>query len=124
MSRSPPSSAVGAARLFVAAGVFARGAGIRSLSLDLDGEAHPVTAFGMPRLDVLHAVQEPHAYASGFWGVARVRAVPCELLLRAEVRSGGTAVAPLARIAPAKVVNWSGFEPERSQIQTSALPER
>ena len=40
------------------------------------------------------------AAASGAWRGSR--AVPCELLLRAELEGGGTAVAPLARIAAAQ----------------------
>jgi glycosyltransferase involved in cell wall biosynthesis len=91
----------GGTALFVAGWCHLPGERIRGLQIVVDGEAQRVTAHGMPRLDVLHAVQEPHAYASGFWGVARIRAVPCELLLRAELEGGDTAVAQLARIAAA-----------------------
>jgi glycosyltransferase involved in cell wall biosynthesis len=99
----PAELAVGAATaLFVVGWCHHPGSAIRSLQIVVDGEPQPVTAHGMPRIDVLHAVGEPHAYASGFWGVARVGAVPCELLLRAELEGGGSAVAPLARIAAAR----------------------
>jgi len=98
----PAGLAVGAGTaLFVAGWCYCPTARIRSLHIVVNGEAQPVSAHGMPRLDVLRALEHPHAYASGFWGVARVAAAPCELLLRAELQGGGTAVAQLANIAAA-----------------------
>jgi glycosyltransferase involved in cell wall biosynthesis len=99
----PAELAVGSGTaLFVVGWCHHPGSAIRALEIVVDGKAQPVTAHGMPRLDVLNAVHEPHAYASGFWGIARVDAVPCELVLRAELEGGGNAVAPLARIAAAE----------------------
>jgi len=120
----PSEVAVGAGTaLFVLGWCFCPDARIRSLSLVVDGQAQPVLAHGMPRLDVfrsLHPGLDPfatagmtsdpgstddpllHSYRSGFWGIARVAGPSgdgvCELLLRADLEGGGEAVAELARI--------------------------
>jgi glycosyltransferase involved in cell wall biosynthesis len=119
----PAELAVGAGTaLFVAGWCYCPRAPIRSLRLLVDGAAQPVTAHGMPRLDVfraLHPGLDPFAtrgmvsdpasaedplllsYRSGFWGMARVAPRGegvCELLLRAELEGGGTAQTQVARI--------------------------
>jgi glycosyltransferase involved in cell wall biosynthesis len=119
----PAELAVGAGTaLFVAGWCYCPRARIRSLSLVVDGDAQPVTAHGMPRLDVfraLHPGLDPFAtrgmagdsaspedplllsYRSGFWGMARIAPRDqgaCELLLRADLEGGGTAQTRLARI--------------------------
>jgi hypothetical protein len=97
---------------------------IRSLSFVVNGDEQPVTAHGMPRLDVfraLHPSLDPFAlgeldsdpdsdddplltgYRSGFWGMVRI--LPgtgersYELRLTAELEGGGKVSAELARIA-------------------------
>jgi glycosyltransferase involved in cell wall biosynthesis len=110
--------------LFVCGWCFCPQARIRSLSFLLAGEAQPVMARGMPRLDPFRALhpdldpatsssvaadpgspQDPllHSYRSGFWGVVRIgpqrAGAELELSLRAELDGGGDAVAELARIA-------------------------
>ena len=58
----PAELAVGSGTaLFVAGWCHRPGAAIRKLQIVVDGEPQPVTAHGMPRIDVLHAVGEPHA---------------------------------------------------------------
>src|SRR2546421_8412175 len=120
----PSEVAVGAGTaLFVLGWCFCPDARIRSLSLVVDGQAQPVLAHGMPRLDVfrgLHPGLDPfatagmtsdpgstddpllHSYRSGFWGIARVAGPSgdgvCELLLRADLEGGGEAVTEPARI--------------------------
>ena len=94
----------------------------RALSFVVDGEAQPVMAHGMPRLDVfrsLHPDLDPFAtagvaidpgsqddpllrsYRSGFWGIARIGprepGVECELRLRADLEDGSVAETGLAR---------------------------
>ena len=79
---------------------------MRSLELVLNGEAFPVSAQGMSRGDVLDALS-PDAPAgslmSGFWGILPIAsAAPgaeLEVLLRAELEDGETAVTELGRIA-------------------------
>jgi glycosyltransferase involved in cell wall biosynthesis len=98
----PTEVAVGAGTaLFVAGWCHQPGARVRSLELLVDGEAQPVSAHGMPRLDVMRALDDETAYRSGFWGMATIGprdGEACELQLRAEIEGGGTAVAELARI--------------------------
>jgi len=88
--------------VFVHGTCFAPGERIAALDLVVDEAAQPVTAHSMPRLDLLRAEHEPAAYASGFWGLARVAPRPgataCELRLRARFAGGGTAEAELGRI--------------------------
>lgn len=100
---------------------------VASLALLVDGAEQPVSAFGMPRLDVfraLHPALDPYAtgglahdpqspedplllsYRSGFWGIAEIgpTAGPSVRLgLRARLADGTTVDAPLKelRIAPA-----------------------
>ena len=119
----PTEVAVGAGTaLFVCGWCFCPNARIRSLQFIVDGERQPVMAHSMPRLDPfreLHPGLDPFAlagsdprspedpalrsYRSGFWGIVRIgpRAEAeweCELLLAAELESGGRADGVLARI--------------------------
>ena len=119
----PPALAVGSGTaLFVAGWCIARERRVVSLSFVVDGETQPVTAHGMPRLDVfraLHPRLDPyetarvehdpdsaddpclHGYRSGFWGTVRIApsaADACVIALRAELEGGGAVVAELARI--------------------------
>jgi glycosyltransferase involved in cell wall biosynthesis len=110
----------GGTAVFVCGWCVAPAGRIRELSLVVDGDAQPVAAHGMPRLDVLrglHPRVDPfamagltgdpgseddpglHGYRSGFWGLARV--VPragrdvCEVALRAQLDGGATVEAEL-----------------------------
>ncbi len=120
----PASIAVGGGTaLFVCGTCFDASEELASLSLLVDGQEQPVSAFGMPRLDyfrALHPQLDPYAtqhlksdpdspedqglnsYRSGFWGIARVTPPVsidgCELMLRARLRSGRQCTEPLARI--------------------------
>jgi len=97
----PAELAVGAGTaLFVSGTCFAATARIASLTLLVDGEEQPLTAQDMPRLDLMREVAQPAAYASGFWGIARIgpRETPVELALRAQFEDGGEEVAAIARI--------------------------
>ncbi len=121
----PDAIAVGAgSALFVCGWCVSAEARIEGLSLLVDGDAQPVMAHGMPRLDVLRALHprldpfdlatttsdpdsddDPglYSYRSGFWGIARFGPAADgdarELLLRAELEGGGVALAQLASIA-------------------------
>ncbi|MGZ4172275.1 MAG: glycosyltransferase, partial [Solirubrobacteraceae bacterium] len=125
----PDELAVGAGTaVFVLGWCFSPEARIRSLELVVDGEAEPVLAHGMPRLDVFQAMHpglDPFApgqpdpasasasaddprfnsYRSGFWGIARIPRAPdggvTELGLRARLEDGREAVARLASIPTA-----------------------
>jgi glycosyltransferase involved in cell wall biosynthesis len=102
----PAELAVGAGTaLFVAGWCYSDRARITSLDLVVDGAAQPVTAHGMPRLDVLRALDHPNSYRSGFWGIARVAPRngrrECELVLRAELDDGASAQVALGRIPAA-----------------------
>jgi glycosyltransferase involved in cell wall biosynthesis len=112
----------GGTALFVCGTCFHPEAKIRTLSILVDGQAQPVLAHGMPRLDFFRALhpgvdlpvpaerrRDPdsrddpllRAYRSGFWGIAEIEpGVGRErrLALRAELEGGGEAVAELARI--------------------------
>ncbi|MEN3283694.1 MAG: hypothetical protein V7607_4834 [Solirubrobacteraceae bacterium] len=98
----PAELAVGAGTaLFVAGWCYSPAARIRALRLVVDGEPQPVAAHGMPRLDVLRALEHPHSYRSGFWGIARVAPGgngACDLRLVAELDGGAIDEAPLGRI--------------------------
>jgi glycosyltransferase involved in cell wall biosynthesis len=91
----------GGTALFVAGWCHHPEARIRSVELVVNGEAQPVAAQGMPRIEVLRALERPDAYASGFWGTARVAHAPCDLRLRAVLEGGGGAEARLATIPAA-----------------------
>ena len=58
---------------------------------------------GMPRTDVLRALESPESYRSGFWGLALIPAgkdeAETELLLRARLDDGTEAVVELARLS-------------------------
>jgi glycosyltransferase involved in cell wall biosynthesis len=98
----PSELAVGSGTaLFVAGTCFAPEQRIDALWLVVDGEAQPVMAHGMPRLDVLRATDVETSYRSGFWGIARVAPGrdACELRLRARLEGGGEAEAELARLS-------------------------
>jgi glycosyltransferase involved in cell wall biosynthesis len=95
-------AAGGATAIFVAATCFSPAAATESVVLVVDGEEQPLLAFGMPRLDVVRALEVPTSYRSGCWGIARVRAHEagdaCTLALRARLADGTVAEAALARI--------------------------
>jgi GT2 family glycosyltransferase len=120
----PTELGVGAGTaVFVCGWCFAPHADVRELWIELDGVPHPVTAFGMPRLDPfaeMHPGVDPYAaaaltedpasaddpelrsYASGFWGLVPVGPVaPGHRLafgLRADLRGGAQARAELGTI--------------------------
>jgi glycosyltransferase involved in cell wall biosynthesis len=113
--------------LFVCGSCFHRDAKIRSLSLAVDGERRPVSAFAMPRLDLfrsLHPSLDPyrsgglssdpqsaedphlHSYLSGFWGTVPVEPAPAatrELVLWAELEGGVQVSQPLASLEVAEL---------------------
>jgi hypothetical protein len=106
----PTELAVGAGTaVFVCGTCFAPGARLAELFLLVDGDAQPVMAHGMPRLDMLHALApnvdpgtaDP-SYRSGFWGLARVRPragrTAVEIGVHARLADGGTGTAELGRI--------------------------
>ena len=129
-------TAGGATALFVCGWCFCPAAEIETLELVVGEDAQPVTAHGMPRLEpfqAMHPELDPYAtagvtrderspddpelrsYRSGFWGIARVPALAAgdelHIGLRARLRGGGHAEAPLARLgvvaAPAPLtVSW------------------
>jgi glycosyltransferase involved in cell wall biosynthesis len=99
----PNRLAVGAGTaVFVCGWCFARRGKVRSLEFVVDGDVQQVAAHGMPRIDVLRALELPAGYRSGFWGIARIppRAVgkDCQLRLRATLDDGSEVHAELARI--------------------------
>jgi hypothetical protein len=99
----PTELAVGSGTaVFVCGTCFSPGARIARLALTVDGAEQPVMAHGMPRLDVLRALEEPASYRSGFWGLAtvgrRAGPEPCVLGLRAQLEGGGETAVELARI--------------------------
>jgi glycosyltransferase involved in cell wall biosynthesis len=91
----------GGTALFVAGWCHHPAGPIHGVELVVNGETQPVAAQGMPRIEVLRALEHPDAYASGFWGTVRVQAAPCELRLRALLDRGSTAEARLATIPAA-----------------------
>lgn len=120
----PASIAVGAGTaLFVCGHCFCPAARVDSLSILVNGDAQPVMAHGMPRLDLFrsqHPNVDPfdtegvdhdpaspddpllHSYRSGFWGMAEIAphgpGEPCRLGLRATLDGGGEVETELARI--------------------------
>jgi glycosyltransferase involved in cell wall biosynthesis len=109
--------------LFVCGWCFLREGSIDTLELVLDGEAQPVMASSMPRLDPFRELHpgldafataglthdpdsesDPglHSYRSGFWGMVRITGPrapgPLRLELRARMRDGSEAVAALAQV--------------------------
>jgi glycosyltransferase involved in cell wall biosynthesis len=88
--------------LFVAGWCYSPGARIEGLELVVDGTTQPLSAHGMPRLEVLEAVADPSSYRSGFWGLARIEAPPangmCELAVEARLTGGRQERAHLGRI--------------------------
>ncbi len=97
----PAELAVGAGTaLFVAGWCAHTEAEIAAFALVVDGETQPVTAHGMPRLDVLARRPAPTAAASGASSAScRARAPRSGVLaLRAELAGGGTAEGELARL--------------------------
>ncbi len=112
----PAELAVGrGTAVFVAGTCFAAGERVAALSLLVDGAEQPALAHGMPRLDLLRALDEPASYGSGFWGMARVvpGSGPVALGLRAWLAGGGGAIdVELARIPPAAPVDPLDGAPE------------
>jgi glycosyltransferase involved in cell wall biosynthesis len=124
--------------VFVAGTCFCPSDGIVTLELVVDGLPQPLSAFAMPRLDFfagLHPGLDPftaaalaadstskddpqlRAYASGFWGMAVVRAPVQDrvtLALHAALASGATVQAPVATLdaagAIADPVPWSPID--------------
>ncbi len=133
----PPEVAVGpGTAVFVCGWCFSPRARIRKLEFVLDGEAQPVMAARMPRLDPfreLHPMVDPFAaaalsedpasaadprllsYRSGFWGLVRIRGPRAPgylpLALRAELEDGETAVAPLAQLRVAAAIKPGAAAP-------------
>jgi glycosyltransferase involved in cell wall biosynthesis len=121
-SELPAELGIGAGTaVFVAGRVFCPAARVVSLEFVLDGEAQPVAAHSMPRLDplrMLHPDLDPfaghvsdpdsdadpwlHSYRSGFWGTVRIGPRPAgaviELGLRATLAGGDVVETALARI--------------------------
>ncbi|MEA2145019.1 MAG: hypothetical protein QOG59_606 [Solirubrobacteraceae bacterium] len=101
---------------------FHRDERLRSLDFIVDGQAQPVGAHSMPRLDLFTALhpgidpfatagmdgdprsdEDPnlHSYLSGFWGIVRIApsaADACRVALRARLEGGGEAEAELATL--------------------------
>jgi glycosyltransferase involved in cell wall biosynthesis len=119
----PSELAIGAGTvLFVCGTCFHAEARIGALSLLVDGAEQPVTAHGMPRLDLFRSLhpsldvfalgglerdlaseEDPHlhSYRSGFWGLATIGAdtgATCELAIRARLEDGRVIDAPLGRL--------------------------
>jgi glycosyltransferase involved in cell wall biosynthesis len=120
----PETLGVGAGTaLFVAGTCFSARAPIAALALVVDGDAQPVMAHGMPRLDLMRALHpgldpfsaagmavDPEStedplltsYRSGFWGFARVGPrAPGERVrieLRATLRDGGELTTALGEV--------------------------
>ncbi len=105
----PQSVTVGrGTALFVCGTAFSRSAPVDSLSFVVDGEAQPVSAHGMPRLDLFRTLggtdEDPHehSYRSGFWGMVRLGPRTngeLDLSLRARLAGGGESDAELAELA-------------------------
>ena len=99
----PETLAVGAGTaLFVCGTCFAPGRRVCALTLLVDGEAQPLLAHGMPRLDLLQAEDDPAAYRAGFWGFARIGPRPAGATIALGLRANGSLDAELARIAVAE----------------------
>jgi hypothetical protein len=137
----PRTVAVGrATALFVCGTCFHSEARIRSLSVAVDGERQPVSAFGMPRLDLFRSLhpgldafrtagifvdpqstEDPylHSYRSGFWGTVRIAPADFptrELVLWAELESGAPASQPLASLEAVELPRpVHRDEPERGE---------
>ncbi|HLJ04455.1 MAG TPA: glycosyltransferase [Solirubrobacteraceae bacterium] len=106
----PEKVAVGAGTaLFVCGTCFHPLDRLADLAFVVEGAEQPVIAHSMPRRDQLSPTppgQDPVSYFSGFWGVARIPAEVgpvCEIGLRAKLRGGGSAEAPLASIGRAEL---------------------
>jgi glycosyltransferase involved in cell wall biosynthesis len=107
-SELPGEVVVGAGTaLFVCGWCFSEQARIRSLAIVVDGESQPVMAHGMPRLGPVQALGQDSAYASGFWGIARIAGgatgPECRLELRAQLEDGSVATEELGRIVLAQL---------------------
>lgn len=133
----------GGTALFVCGTCFHGEAAIRSLSLAVDGERQPVSALGMPRLDLfrsLHPGLDPfatagmssdpkspedprlHSYLSGFWSTLRLEPSDRrtrELTLWAELESRAWVSQPLASLQvtdPLAPVRTTGPGPESEPL--------
>ncbi len=125
----PDSLAVGEGTcLFVAGWCVADEGPIDALSILVDGEPRPVAAFGMPRLDVLHALGTPQSYRCGFWAWVDLDHAPVTLGLRTPFgdtelavigASGGTAPSVgSARVAIAMATYDPPPELLRAQVES------
>jgi glycosyltransferase involved in cell wall biosynthesis len=101
----PTTVAVGGGTaVFVCGWCFSRHSPIRCAWLEVDGERQELLAFRAPRRDVLEQnPSEPHAYRSGFWGIARIRhrsdLDQVELAVAAELVDGRTVRRVLATVS-------------------------
>lgn len=112
-----------ATALFLFGSCFHRRAAVRALEVLVDGEPQPVSAHGMPRLDLFRSLHphlgtgerpipasdpgvaedpEVRCYRSGFWATVPVPAIAAggeiALAVRAKLEGGGEATAEIARI--------------------------
>ncbi|HEX8976387.1 MAG TPA: glycosyltransferase [Solirubrobacteraceae bacterium] len=122
-ARLPSELAIGAGTvLFVCGTCFHAEARIVSLVVLVDGAEQPLTAHGMPRLDLFRSLhpsldvfdlgavqQDPdsledphlHSYRSGFWGLVTIgpeAGAHCDLALRARLEDGRVVTEPLGTV--------------------------
>jgi glycosyltransferase involved in cell wall biosynthesis len=138
-------AAGGGTALFVAGTCFCREGRLAALWLTVDGDAQPLGAYGMPRIDFfasLHPGLDPYetagladdptsaddpllvAYRSGFWGLARLAAGIGDraIALEGTLVDGRRASAPLATVRavaqPAALggISWPGPAGDRVAI--------
>ncbi|MEA2167041.1 MAG: hypothetical protein QOF76_341, partial [Solirubrobacteraceae bacterium] len=117
----PPELAIGTGTaLFLCGWCVSRAGRVAELEFVVDGEAQPVAAHGMPRIDVfraLHPALDPygagsadpgsaddpglHGYACGFWGTVRVRPAGRDVVfgLRARLDDGSMVETEIGRSA-------------------------
>jgi glycosyltransferase involved in cell wall biosynthesis len=130
----------GGTALFVCGTCFHSAAKIRALSVAVDGQCQPVSAFGMPRLDLFRSLhpgldafhtagmsvdpgsaEDPylHSYRSGFWGTVEIgpaESATRELVLWAELESGAQASQTLASLETVELPEpLRAAEPERDE---------
>jgi glycosyltransferase involved in cell wall biosynthesis len=99
----PPSLPVGrGTAVFCYGHCFDRDRDVERLEIAVDGRSHAVSASGMPRLDLLRALEEPQAYRSGFWATIpiepRDRPGTVGLAARVRLEDGSLHTAELATI--------------------------
>ncbi len=90
--------------LFLCGWCFPQHGNLSSLSIVVDGEEQPASAWGMPRREVMGAVGGEGAagYRSGFWGIARVGPGPVGEEIAIDLLADGERVA-LARVRRAEL---------------------